>query len=69
MTSTNIAVQQKFQKSTDRRIHRITIVAAGSLAIIGGTLALLVHPWFAAVAAVGGIWLILAPETKANRVQ
>lgn len=51
--------------SACRRIHRTTCILAGGLAIGGGVLALLVHPGFAAVSAVGGLWLILAPESKA----
>jgi len=34
------------------------------MALVGGVLALAVHPWFAALAAVGGVWLIVAPETR-----
>lgn len=50
--------------SDGRRAHRLTCVLAGGLAVAGGALALLVHPWFAALAAVGGLWLILTPELK-----
>jgi hypothetical protein len=51
--------------SACRRNHRTTCILAGGLAICGGILALLVHPGFAVVAAIGGLWLILAPESKA----
>jgi hypothetical protein len=48
---------------SDRRVHRITCIGAGGLAVLGGTLALLVHPWFAVLAAVAGIWLIFSPAS------
>lgn len=65
MTAIDAPVQCKVRITNARRAHRKTITFAGGLAILGGTLALVVHPWFAAVAAVGGLWLILAPESKA----
>jgi hypothetical protein len=39
-------------------------VVAGGLALLGGTLAVAVDAWFAALAAVGGAWLMLAPDTN-----
>lgn len=47
-----------------RRAHRLLCVVAGGLALLGGTLAAAVDPWFAALAAVGGAWLMLAPDTS-----
>ena len=47
-----------------RRSHRLTCILVGGLALAGGVLALAVQPGFAALALVGGIWLILAPESK-----
>ena len=48
--------------SDSRRAHRMTCVLAGGLALVGGILAIAIDPWFAAIAAAGGLWLILAPE-------
>jgi hypothetical protein len=42
----------------------VSCVLAGGLAVLGAVLALLVHPWFAGLAAAAGIWLIFAPESK-----
>ncbi len=63
MPATNAPAQRDVRNASGRWVHRRTCILAGGLAAVGGTLALLVHPWFAAVAAVGGIWLILAPES------
>jgi hypothetical protein len=49
---------------TRRDAHRRVCVSAGGLTVIGTALALLVHPWFAALAAGSGLWLILAPDPK-----
>ena len=51
-------------KSGGRRYHRLTCIIAGGLALVGGILAVSVDPWFAALAAVGGVWLIVAPEPR-----
>ncbi len=64
MTVINAPATSISRKSSDRRTHRLICVAAGGLALLGGTLALVVHPWFASLAAVGGIWLIFAPESN-----
>ena len=63
MPEINTPAHPQVRMPSGRRVHRITCVAAGGLAVVGGTLALLVHPWFVAFAAVGGVWLILAPES------
>jgi protein-S-isoprenylcysteine O-methyltransferase Ste14 len=64
MTATNPPARPDVLSTSGRWVHRRTCILAGGLAAVGGTLALLVHPWFAAVAAVGGIWLIFAPESS-----
>ncbi|CAN5361006.1 hypothetical protein BH11PLA2_BH11PLA2_44500 [soil metagenome] len=51
-------------KSGGRRFHRLTCVLAGGMALVGGILALAVHPGFAALAAFGGVWLIVVPEPR-----
>jgi len=51
-------------KPCGRRYHRLNCILAGVMALVGGVLALAVHPWFAALAAVGGVWLIVAPEPR-----
>jgi hypothetical protein len=61
MTATYSPTTQEIQNAAGRWAHRRTCILAGGLTVIGVTLALLVHPWFAAAAAVGGIWLIIAP--------
>ena len=43
-----------------RKLHRITCVAAGGLALLGGALGLFVSPWFLTLAIGGGVWLIAA---------
>lgn len=53
------------QKTFSRRADRITCIITGGLAVIGGVLGLFVHPWLAGLAVVAGLWLILAPESKA----
>jgi hypothetical protein len=63
MTATNLPTHLDVLTNSGRWAHRRTCILAGGLAAVGGTLALLVHPWFAAVAAAGGIWLIFAPES------
>lgn len=63
MTATNAPTQPDVRNTSERWVHRRTCILAGGLAAVGGTLALLVHPWFAALAAVGGVWLIFAPES------
>ncbi len=50
--------------TSGRWAHRRTCMLAGGLAVLGGTLAFFVHPWFAVAAIVGGVWLILSPEVK-----
>ena len=56
MAAINVPVQPEDRKTSGRWVHRRTCILAGGLATVGGTLALLVHPWFAAV---GGVWLIV----------
>jgi len=41
-------------------LERQVRIAAGGMAFVGGVLTLAVHPWFAVLAAVGGVWLIVA---------
>lgn len=41
-----------------RKLHRITCVVAGGLALLGGALGLFVSPWFLTLAIVGGVWLV-----------
>jgi len=41
-----------------RKLHRVTCVAAGGLALLGGALGLFVSPWFLILAVAGGVWLI-----------
>ena len=54
--------------NTDSRwVHRMTCVLAGGLALVGGILAIAIDPWFVALAAVGGVWLIVAPEPQGCR--
>lgn len=48
--------------SDTRRAHRKTVVFAGGLTILSATLALVVHPGFAAGVAIGGLWLMLTPD-------
>ena len=64
MTTTTLPAPLPAQQSDVRRAHRITCVAAGGLALVGGVLAILLDPWFAGLAVVGGLWLILAPEAE-----
>jgi len=45
----------------------MTCVLAGGLALVGGILAITIDPWFVALAAVGGVWLIVAPESQGCR--
>lgn len=47
-----------------RRYHRLVCVCAGGLALMGGALALLVQPWLALLAVVGGTILALAPDRR-----
>ncbi len=47
-----------------RRTHRRLVIIGGSLAIIGAALAAFVDPAWAALAAVGGLTLLLYPETN-----
>ena len=61
-------VSPNVRMPSSRRIHRIICVVAGALAAVGGVLALVVHPWFVAIAALGGISLILSTESKCHRV-
>jgi hypothetical protein len=63
-TTSNPPAPQMVQANSGRRAHRIICVFAGGLAVLGGILGLLVNPWFAVIAAVGGSCLILAPETS-----
>ena len=63
MTATNTPAQPDVRNTAGRWVHRRTCILAGGLAVVGGALALLVHPLLAALAAVGGIWLIFAPES------
>jgi hypothetical protein len=42
----------------DRTAHRLTCVAAGGLALLGGALGLFVNPWLLILAIAGGVWLI-----------
>ena len=62
MTPTTASSVASARKTSDRWVHRRTCILAGGLAAAGGVLGLFVHPWFVALAAVGGVWLILAPE-------
>jgi hypothetical protein len=41
-----------------RKLHRVTCVAAGGLALLGGGLGLFVSPWFLTLAVAGGVWLV-----------
>lgn len=52
------------QAPNRREAHRRVCVLAGGLSIVGAALAFAVHPWFAAVAAAGGIWLIAASDPR-----
>jgi len=64
MSATNAPARPDVRNTAGRWVHRRTCILAGGLALVGGMLALLVHPWLAALAAVGGIWLVFAPESK-----
>jgi F0F1-type ATP synthase assembly protein I len=57
------ALTKSAHSSSCRWAHRKTCILAGGLALIGATFAIVVHPWFAALSAIGGGWLILAPES------
>ena len=46
------------------RTHRLTVAIGGGLAIVGAALAAFVHPAWAALAAVGGLLLLLLPDQK-----
>ncbi len=56
------------RQSATRRPHQTLCVAAGGFALVGGVLAIALDPWCAVLAAVGGLWLVLAPDTTACRV-
>jgi hypothetical protein len=47
-----------------RRRHRWIAVLAGSLAIIGAILAIIVNPLWALLAAAGGLALLFLPDKK-----
>ena len=64
MATCNTPTCHNSQDTSDRWRHRVTCVLAGGLAVTGGTLAFLVNPWFATVAMIGGVGLIMAPESK-----
>jgi hypothetical protein len=49
---------------TARQFHRLTCVLAGGLALAGGVLAVLLHPGYAALTLVGGLWLVMAPGPR-----
>lgn len=63
MASITAQAEPVSRNVSDRRAHRITCVLAGGLAVAGAVLALAIHPAFAALAVVGGAWLVLAPAT------
>jgi hypothetical protein len=62
MTAISVNTQRQARNTDARWSHRKTCILAGGLAALGGTLAILVHPWFAVAAAVGGIWLMFSPD-------
>jgi hypothetical protein len=48
------------------RRERMTWVLGGGLALVGSILAVTAHPWFAGLAIVGGLWLIITPEPQSR---
>jgi hypothetical protein len=64
MTETKVP-HANLRAPSRRWAHRRTCILAGGLVVLGGILALLVHPWFAAAAIVGGIWLLFEPDSMA----
>lgn len=63
MFANNKVMNLRNSNLSSRRAHRITCVIAGSLAVAGAGMALLLNPWFATLSAVGGLWLILSPDS------
>ena len=63
MATCSTSTRHNSRNTSDRWRHRVICVLAGGLTLIGGGLAFLVNPWFAAVALIGGIGLILMPES------
>jgi len=65
MNSPNQCLPKSSPKQKGRTIHRIVVVGCGALALTGALMAWWVDPQWGWLAGLGGLGLVLCPETEA----